>query len=105
MNIHKQTRLWRTKDGRKIRVCDMDSNHLSHTINMLRRTAEFELLEMGRFTQFLQGEMAQYFAEQDYDRLLSMCQEELCEYIHGDIYEALVEEHKRREVSFSEMME
>gem|GEM_PF-1954717 len=60
--IKKQTKLWTTKDKRKIRICDMDDQHLENTINMIERTASKmtdEALNAGyRLLCILQGEMA-----------------------------------------------
>ena len=38
--MRKQTKMWKTKDNRKIRICDMADDHLSNTISFLRRYAE-----------------------------------------------------------------
>lgn len=31
---------WTTRDGRQISICDMDDNHLTNTIEMLRRSGK-----------------------------------------------------------------
>jgi len=36
----KRTKIWTTRDGQKIRVCDMDDGHLQNTINFLERWTE-----------------------------------------------------------------
>ena len=38
--LHKQTRLWQTREGTKVRVCDMGDRHLLNAIRMLERGAE-----------------------------------------------------------------
>lgn len=35
----KQTKIWTTRDGERIRICDMTDTHLVNTINMLVRGA------------------------------------------------------------------
>ena len=43
MKIRKQTKIWVTRDGRKIRICDMTDGHLQNTINMLYRAYRYDL--------------------------------------------------------------
>ncbi len=40
MKIKPQTDFWTTRDGRNIRICEMDDNHLINTIRMLERKSE-----------------------------------------------------------------
>lgn len=71
----KQTKLWTTKDGRRIRICDMNDNHLSNTIAMLehlRPALECEFInEAESMLCCLQGEMAIYSVEREVDRVIS----------------------------------
>lgn len=43
-----QTGYWKTKDGRKIRICDMDNRHLINTIRFLERKADEQVKESGK---------------------------------------------------------
>ena len=45
----KQTKLWTTKDGRRLRICDMDDAHLINTIRLLQRVAEAKRIETSVF--------------------------------------------------------
>lgn len=38
--MRKQTKLWKQKNGEKIRICDMSDAHLENTMRMLKRYAE-----------------------------------------------------------------
>jgi hypothetical protein len=63
--------VWKTKDGQKIALGDMTDSHLENTIAMLERRKQ----AYGDGTDFpcypnFNGEMAQFFAEKDYDRAL-----------------------------------
>lgn len=40
MKIRKQTALWVTKSGERIRICDMSDEHLQNTMKMLERVAK-----------------------------------------------------------------
>lgn len=67
LGIRKVTKLWTTKDGRKIRICDMADEHLFNAIRMYQRghkVAQFNL----PFPSMISGEMASFCAEGDYDR-------------------------------------
>ena len=43
MRLRKQTKVWTTKDGRKVRICDMTDDHLINSIKLLRRHGEAKL--------------------------------------------------------------
>lgn len=85
------TKKWITKDGRKIRIKNMDDQHLRNTIKILERQLAYKKLTLP-FPSF-NGEMAQMCAEADFDRFLESDVGD-----HFPIYDDLVEElHKRGE--------
>lgn len=89
--MRKITKKWKKKDGTKIRICDMEDSHLLNAIKMLDKMADTAKLEIP-YPNF-NGEMAQWFAEQEYDRML----EATPEYFFP-IYEDLYNEAERREI-------
>lgn len=96
--IRKQTKVWTTRDGRKVRVCDMDDVHLENTIRMLNRVANFRkddtILSAMAVESTLQGEMALLCIEQDIARTEDADPSEFLE--RPDLYEALLLERERR---------
>ena len=83
------TKKWRTKEGIKIRIKDMDNNHLLNTIALIKRNVI--KFQMNIPAPCFQGEMADYFANQEYDRLVSADIGELI-----PIYDDMIIEAKKR---------
>jgi len=87
---------WTTKDGRKIPINKMSDQHLCNALRMLKRASEFnreqEINACGSAMCFLQGEMATYYAEQEFDRL---CEESWNEFV-PPIFEKMEELARKR---------
>ena len=91
----KQTKLWTTKDGRKLRICDMEDSHLVNTIQLLQRTAEAERIRNSVFYATCigpTGDMAQVLFDQECDQVW---QADWDDYVHP-IYPNMVKEAKSR---------
>lgn len=58
-------KIWETKNGKKIHIKDMSTNHIENTIELIRRKCAANFFDEVPFPCF-QGEYAQYFAEQEY---------------------------------------
>ena len=43
-----QTGYWKTADGKKIRICDMDNNHLINVIRFLERNGDNKATRVGK---------------------------------------------------------
>ena len=60
--MKKQTKLWKTKDGSQIRICDMTDTHLRNTIRMLEHKTKLEyqrrILELTEVLMMVSGEIA-----------------------------------------------
>lgn len=95
--MRKQTRVWTTKDGKKLRICEMTDSHLLNAINLLERVAknarDGELQAAYGIAPMLQGEMASYYIEQDID---SMEEDPDGEMFLPEIYGNLLLEADRR---------
>jgi hypothetical protein len=71
MSIKKQTKHWKTKDGRKIRICDLSDSHLTNIVTLLEKTFkkqtesnnddENEIVEL---FDIAEGDMAGYYRAQ-----------------------------------------
>lgn len=89
---------WTTRDKRSIAIKDMEDSHLANTIAHLQRCApsmqddERECMMVG--FGMLQGEMAQYYAEQELDETFEEAPDEWLE--RQPVYRALCREQKRR---------
>lgn len=97
--IRKQTSLWRTEGGEKIRICDMSDNHLNNTIAMVDRykiVKEAALIRLGYETLMtMRGEMTVDSIERGLDAL------EQCELRHEEVhplYQNLLMEQERRKL-------
>lgn len=99
--MRKQTAIWVTKDKQRIRICDMTDSHLRNAIAMLERKCASRLAVEIRFGyQFLfglQGEMAQFYCEQDIDRLEQTSPQEWLSENHP-LYLRLCQEAERRKL-------
>jgi hypothetical protein len=88
--------VWVTKDGRKIPVREMTNEHLTNAIRFLQRAhARYVEFVMDNMPQ-LNGEMAQYYAEQEWLEAAGSRPEELFP-IYNDLYvEAACRREERR---------
>lgn len=93
--LHKQTKLWTTRDGRKIRICDMDDSHLLNTVKLLQRVAEAKRIYTTDFYLSTPGptaDMASYYFEQECDQVFSNT---YMSYL-PEIYHNLINDAERR---------
>lgn len=82
-------RLWTKRDGTKIRIKDMDDRHLLNCIKMLERRHQQELENLPY--PCFQGEMAQMYAEMDWEAAMTSTAES-----YFEIMPHLLDEAERR---------
>jgi hypothetical protein len=85
--MFRMTPTWQTRDGRLIPICNMETDHIKNTIAMLRGKGFIAKSECPPFPSpatGMNGEMAEYYAEQSYDT-------EVIEYMakRGKVHKAL----------------
>ena len=108
--IKKQTKIWTTKAGIKIRICDMEDSHLINAIKLITRRAkivkEMAIYNAYEMLEIINGEEAQYQINNDILRL-EMADEDEDEDIFDDfimricsIYKNLILEAKRRKLEY-----
>ena len=86
--MRKQTKLWTTRDGRRIRICDMSDEHLLNVVKLLQRFAEATRITTVNLyvnTPGPQGDMAQYLFEQEFDAVLDSTYEDYLPEIFDNI--------------------
>lgn len=89
---------WMTKKGKVMKVKDMTTQHLIHTIRLLRRRAivihQKAVDNAINMVGCVIGEMATYYADQQYDRLVTT---DPVDYLHEmPVFEALWDELEKR---------
>lgn len=88
--LRKQTKLWPTKSGIKLRICDMSNSHLIHSIKMMEEMAKIASDNMPLLS-FVTGEITHKDANDNpSDR-----------YLQGTIYVNLINEVKRRRLKWN----
>jgi hypothetical protein len=82
--------IWRMRDGRTIRICDMDDRHLLNTIAMLKKASEAkrlsEVMCLGRYAEAHAGSHAADAIDNEVDRII--CRDDPADYF--EIYPALI---------------
>lgn len=108
MTIRKQTRRWETKDGRKIRICDMNDGHLVNTINLVRRWAAQECARVSFFYVMgpqPHGDMAQDCFDRECDQAATATWHDYVDGLRDGIYDSLLLDFERRELDFEQLKE
>ena len=100
--MRKQTKIWTTKDGSRIRVCDMNDSHLCNAARMVLRNAQryidVNLALCAHALRFLTGDMAQMAVESEEHYWLNTTPEQIV-YEREDSASALLYEVERRGLS------
>ena len=98
----KQTKLWRTKDGQKIRICDLDSEHIVNILNMMKQSAiarQAEVLKMFDSSMAPDDGIAAIVWEAEADHYM---QEGSWQDLLPDIFCNLWKEARRRRLGITE---
>ncbi len=94
--MEREEGIWTTKDGRNIKIVDMDNDHLINSIRLLRRIVgkmrlNHELSVLSAL-KFVNGDMAQYAIESSLDLEMQISNEEWldCYTAHGDLMKEVI---------------
>jgi len=104
MPHRKQTKLWKTKDGNILRICDMEDSHLLNAIRLLQRRAEARRIRNSVFYATCTGptaEGAMMAFDQECDQAWSATLED---YLPS-IYDNLTDEAERRKLEIPVLSE
>jgi hypothetical protein len=97
--IRKQTAIWTTREGIKIRLCDMKDSHLLYALRQVERRLEKGFYhaknQMWQAFGMLQGEIAMLSAEQAIEEMEELEPLQWAEENHP-FYEKMLKEVERR---------
>ena len=95
-----QNETWKTKEGRTIKIRDLEDSHLVNIIRFIRvRAGSFKealISEAYSFASMLHGDMAQFAADQDINSMYEEPAEDLIE--ETPLFQALIKEAKKRKL-------
>lgn len=90
---------WKTKDGKIIKIKDMEDNHLINCIKFIEKNAEQYVNGMKNFYMSCpspNGEMANDCFEQEFDEVMELDVDDLLE--KNSKYKLMVKEAKKRKL-------
>ena len=90
-DMRKQTKIWVTKDKKKVRVCNMSDKHLLNTIKYLENKAQ-DTADNISYPSFY-GEIAQDISEDIYEKIQ---QNPVGYFLDDSIYNDLLTEKNKR---------
>ena len=85
-------RIWITRDGRKLKIKEMETSHINNCISMLKRIQSNQLKSMYDYSMCLNGEMAILEMEQAIEQI----EEEGMEGIEQDYIDSFENELEKR---------
>lgn len=98
--MRKQTKQWTMRDGRKIRVCDMDDKHLCNAIRLIRRVSAKRAYALAATALLYARDApdgAAMAAEDAADQLLAMDSMDAAEeFDESGLYAAMMDDAERR---------
>lgn len=99
-SIRKKTKIWKTKTGARIRICDMTDEHLLNTINFLEQIGEDNWnSELQKAKYLALGAVGMISFDQEVNEVL---ESSFLDYI-PDIYWDMLEDAQRRGIKFGEI--